>query len=176
MRAIAIRAVLALVLAAGAWLCWREAALVDRSANARMQLALLRYDAAETTMPRWTLSDIVLADAQTMVAAARRDAATANYWRARYIEAMDVGRQDIDPDLLLIAANATFRASQREGHAGPQAVQRLDGVLQAYASVLKAAPRQADAAYNYEFVARLRDAIARMPPGRAKAESATGSP
>jgi hypothetical protein len=45
-------------------------------------------------------------------------------------------------------------------------VQRLDGVLQAYASALKASPRDVEAAYNYEFVARLRDQVARAPQGK----------
>ena len=40
-------------------------------------------------------------------------------------------------------------------------VQQLDGVLNAYASALKSSPRSSDAAFNYEFVARLRDQIAR---------------
>ena len=44
---------------------------------------------------------------------------------------------------------------------GPAAVQRLDGVLNAYASALKASPRNVEAAYNYEFVARYRDQVAR---------------
>jgi len=39
-------------------------------------------------------------------------------------------------------------------------VQQLDGVLRAYAFVLKAGPQHADAAYNYEFVARVRDRVA----------------
>jgi hypothetical protein len=70
--------------------------------------------------------------------------------------------------LLLVAANASFRANQREGSAGPQGVQRLDGVLQTYAAVLKAAPRHTEAAYNYEFVARARDAMARAAAGKAR--------
>jgi hypothetical protein len=43
-------------------------------------------------------------------------------------------------------------------------VQQLDGVLQAYAAVLKASPRNLDAAYNFEFVSRVRDQVASLPP------------
>src|SRR6185503_1352735 len=46
------------------------------------------------------------------------------------------------------------------------------GVLQAYAAVLKAAPQHADAAYNYEFVARARDAMARAIPTKSKIDAA----
>ncbi|MGH9199705.1 MAG: hypothetical protein ACRD2A_00525 [Vicinamibacterales bacterium] len=172
MKIFAIRAALALVFATGGWLCWREAGLVDDTADARMRLALLRDDAADATVPRWNFSDVVLNDAVPMAAHATRGVATANYWRGRYADAMDIGRQEIDPGLLLIAANAAFRASQRESSVGQPAVQRLDGVLQAYASVLKAAPRQTDAAYNYEYVARVRDALAQAPLTRTKAEAA----
>jgi hypothetical protein len=42
-------------------------------------------------------------------------------------------------------------------------IQKLDGVLQAYASALKASARDLDAAYNYEYVARVRDQVARSP-------------
>ena len=80
-----------------------------------------------------------------------------------------------DADILLAAANAAFREAQRDPATGPAAVQRLDGVLQAYASAMKAAGsawppkprRMADAAYNYEFVARIRDQVARLRRARA---------
>jgi hypothetical protein len=175
-KSIVIRIAVALVLAAGAWLCWREARLIDRAADARMALSLLHYDAVGLAAPRWTLSDVVLSETHPLAADARRDQATAGYWRGRYADAMDIGRQEIDRDLLLIAANASFRASQREGTVGQPAVQRLDGVLQAYAAVLKAAPRQAEAAYNYEFVARVRDGIARASAGRAKPDAPAPAP
>jgi hypothetical protein len=171
-----IRAGLAVVLALVSWLCWREARLVDRAADARMALSLLRYEDVAPAVPRWTLSDAVLSDPRSLAADARLDRATAGYWRGQYADAMDIGRQEIDPDLLLVAANASFRASQREGSVGQSGVQRLDGVLQAYAAVLKAAPRHAEAAYNYEFVARARDAMARAAVGKARPEAVAAGP
>jgi hypothetical protein len=82
--------------------------------------------------------------------------------------------------VLLASANAAFREAQR-GSPG-SVVQRLDGVLNAYASALKSSPRHSDAAYNYEFVARLRDQIARTQgkgvksPGAAPAAMAGDLP
>jgi hypothetical protein len=175
-KSVIIRAGLAVVLALASWLCWREARLVDRAADARMALSLLRYDAVEPAASRWTLSDAVLSDPRSLAADARLAQATAGYWRGRYADAMDIGRQEIDADLLLVAANASFRASQREGIAGQTGVQRLDSVLRAYAAVLKAAPRHPEAAYNYEFVARARDAMARAAAGKAKPEGTTVAP
>ena len=81
--------------------------------------------------------------------------------------AADTDAGKADADILLAAANAAFREAQRDPSAGTAAVQRLDGVLQAYASALKAAPSNSDAAYNYEFVARVRDQVARAPQGKA---------
>ncbi len=190
MKTIAIRVAVAILLAAGAWVCWREARLVDGAADSRLALALLRYETIDPVAPGWTVSDAVLADGGPLSAHARRELATADYWSGRYTDAMDIGRQEIDPDLLLIAANASYRTSQREGGATQAAVQRLDGVLQAYAAVLKAAPRHAEAApqqneaapqqneaaYNYELVARVRDGLARAAAAKAKPDAPAALP
>jgi hypothetical protein len=80
---------------------------------------------------------------------------------------MEDGSQELDPEVLLTAANAAFRVSEREAAAPQQQlVQQLDGVMQAYAAVLKASPRHADAAYNYEYVSRVRDKIASRVAGK----------
>ena len=62
------------------------------------------------------------------------------------------------------AANAAFRQSQPDKGAPKDAITRLDGVLLAYADVLRADPTFADAAFNYEYVARLRDTLSRGKP------------
>ncbi len=80
------------------------------------------------------------------------------------------------PTILLTAANAAYREAQRDPAVGPAAVQRLDGVLQAYASALKASPRNVEAAYNYEYVARIRDQVARSPQGRIAGSTAASGP
>jgi hypothetical protein len=45
----------------------------------------------------------------------------------------------------------------------------LDGVVQAYADVLRKSPDLSDAAYNYEYVVKLRDQIAKGPAKSARA-------
>lgn len=67
---------------------------------------------------------------------------------------------DSDPTLLLLSANAAFRqAAIRTGT--PQVLARsLDDVLKGYATVLDRDPANGDAAHNYEFVSRLRGALA----------------
>jgi hypothetical protein len=99
-----------------------------------------------------------------------RHKANVEYWLARYQALADpsgaVGSAPApeDPALRLVAANAQFRASAPRSADPKVAIERLDGVIQAYADVLRRDPSLSDAAYNFEFVARLRDTIAREKP------------
>jgi len=122
----------------------------------------------------------------------RDERALAQYWRSEYAAIEPKrdtggGLTDTGPHLLLLAANAEFRASQRASDRN-EMLRRLDRVVKTYGEVLKiescsdststpAAPASAcetlmtDASYNYEFVVRLRDTLARSrtPPARADA-------
>jgi hypothetical protein len=148
MKTIILRIVIASVLAVGAWFSWAEADAADRRAEAKQRIVTLQYANVE--------SDV---DAATT--------ATVAYWLGQYDNVIaDTGATATDAELLRTAANAAFRGTQRDspgsGSREPGAVvQRLDVVLQTYASALKASPRDLDAAYNYEYVARLRDQVAR---------------
>lgn len=143
MRTIFIRLAIAFVFAVGAWLSWAEAKRTTRRADAAQLMATLQYTDIDRAL-----------DAGT--------AATAAYWLGRYDDVTaDTNDEGTDADVLLTAANAAFRAARRGPATGPAAVQELDGVLNAYASALKASPRNSEAAYNYELVARYRDQLAR---------------
>ena len=148
MRTTIIRLAIAILLAVGAWFSWSEAQLAARMGEATQQIATLRPAEVDRAL-----------DAATT--------ATADYWLGQYggISA-DTNNAEADAHVLRTVANAAFRSSERDPLAGSAAVQRLDGVLQAYASALKASPRDVEAAYNYEYVARLRDQIARAPQGK----------
>ncbi len=166
------RVSIALVLAVAAWACWREARLVARVADAKDRLATLRLSVDESLEPKATLSDYVPGMGRSLSSDIEQHQASVKYWLSRYADVMDVGQDDVDPAVLLLAANAAFRTSQRSGGIGPVAVQELDGVLQGYAAVLKAAwpplkgrpTTHVDAAYNFEFVSRVRDLVASTPP------------
>jgi hypothetical protein len=164
-----VRFAIAIALAAGAWFSWSEARLAARMADATRQIVTLRYSDVDRNL-----------DAVTT--------ATASYWLGQYGSVASNNDDDAaaDVQVLLTIANAAFRQTQRANENGAAAVQRLDGVLQAYASALKASPQssallggdasQKAAAYNYEFVARLRDRIARAPQGKPiKAPLATAA-
>ncbi|SRR5258706_7269716 len=88
----------------------------------------------------------------------RRQSALAAYWRSDY--AALSGKDFSDPALRFIAANAMFRDLTRQPVNAQVLVRGLDAVLKAYDSVLEVDPNDVDAAYNYEFVSRLRGAVA----------------
>ncbi len=189
MKTILFRMLIAVVLATAAWLSWSESKLTAQVAEAKQAIATFNYDDADKLAPRAALSDYLPGEKRRLSDDIRIAKANVAYWLGRYDSvAADTANGAADADILLAAANAAFRESQRDSSTGPTAVQRLDGVLQAYASAMKAVqPGQtlgADlsavasakaAAYNYEYVARIRDQVARAPTGKsAKAPAAVG--
>ena len=153
---------LVLALFAVAWLCHAEAGFTRRLASAQEHLATLRYqeDAAPGEEPAPVR---VLLPAVSLAAEARRHQARLAYWRAAYQQLMPAGDKTraTDPQIMLIGANAAFRAALGGAADKLPAAERLDPVVQAYAEVLRADPGNADAAYNYEYVARFRDTSAK---------------
>ena len=157
MKTMIVRAAIAIALAAGAWFSWAEANTADRRANARQQIVTLQYAEVDTDVDSVT-------------------SATVAYWLGQYSNVTgDTDDTVADAEVLRTAANAAFRDAQRDPGVGPAAIQRFDGVLQAYASALKASPRDVEAAYNYEYVARLRDQVARSQ-GKVKLTPAPAEP
>jgi hypothetical protein len=157
--------IIAVVLFLGGALCLSESRAMRRAAVREQRLATLQYEADSAAATRDSLADrLPLPFVQTESPETQR--AAVNYWKARY-EALTPlidgtgERPSSDPDLLLIAANATFRAKPVVADNQRGSVERLDSVMQAYGDVLRADPNSLDAAYNYEYIARLRDAVAK---------------
>ena len=71
----------------------------------------------------------------------------------------------------LLAANGAFRASQGSTDR-TDTLRRLDGAVKSYAEALKANSQQVDAAYNFEYAVRVRDAIGRSKAGAAAKNAA----
>jgi hypothetical protein len=95
----------------------------------------------------------------------RAKKASLHYWQKDYAAVVP---QQTDPvgsvaqdniELQLIIANAVFRTAQSKMKDKESALQALDQGISAYAAVLKNAPRSEDAAFNYEYLVRLRDEI-----------------
>ena len=131
-KTLVLQLLIAAVLVAGAALLWTRGSDADRLADAQRALVTLQY--ARATGSATT-------------------AAAARYWTGDY-EAVPA---DVDP---LLAANAAYRAAVAPGGTAKVMVTRLDEVVKRYAEVLRNDPANEDAAFNYEFVARYRAAIA----------------
>jgi hypothetical protein len=166
-----LRMFIAGLLAAAAWLSWSESRLAARVADAKQDIATFNHDSLDGLLPARGLSDFWPGQRRLLSDEIRIARSTVAYWLGRYgAVAEDTGTGEADAAILLAAANASFREAQREPGTGAAAAQKLDGVLQAYASAMKAVPAGSnlasvalakDASYNYEFVARLRDQVAR---------------
>lgn len=105
--------------------------------------------------------------------------AALQYWRGEYAGlagAPEGSIADTDPDnvdLQLVVANAAYRARQPQMTERMAAIRVLDEVLANYLNVLRHSAWREDAAYNYEYLARLRDDLARnrrRPPGEEAAD------
>ena len=73
-----------------------------------------------------------------------------------------------DPEVLFLAANAAYRAGQRANGDRLATVRALDAVVSTYADVIKKSPGHVDAAYNYEYAVRARDAAVLEPGDTAR--------
>ena len=173
---------LALALFALAWLCHAEAGFARRLADAQEHLATLRYQ-EDVALGEEPAPVRVLLPAASLATEARRHQARQAYWRAAYQQLMPASdkARATDPQIVLIGANAAFRAALSDAAGKLPLTERLDPVVQAYAEVLRADPGNVDAAYNYEYVVRFRDASAKQPAVKlgkiphAEASPPTGS-
>jgi hypothetical protein len=156
-----------LLLAAGA-LSLSQAGATRRLADSHQLLATLQYDLPSEEEGIATVMNRLPGPAAALHDDQQRYRANVTYWLGRYesLTELTAGTgvtAPSDPAILLVAANAAFRASAPQGPDRRAAVERLDGVIQGYADVLRKDPAFDDAAYNYEYVVRLRDTIAKAP-------------
>jgi len=179
MKSVAAPAVLALVLVVAGAAFWTTGQTARRLADAHKALATLQYagasDATTEVDRAMSLGRRVQSLTGDPVADARDVRATAQYWRSDY-GGLSAQRDatgtitETDPQILLLAANASFRASQADADRNTT-LRRLDAVVKSYADVLKGNPGQADAAYNYEYTIRARDTLSKAkptPPSRSE--------
>lgn len=175
MRSAAGGIILAIVLFVAAAASWSEAKLSRSVAEAHRRLATLHYDAEDDLDQAGSMWNRLPWPAGTSEEDVRRQRGTVAYWRTQYQSLADLtlatGAQALtDPHMLLVAANASFRAGTMDTTDRRAAVGRLDTVLLSYADVLRRDPDAADAAYNYEYVSRLRDTLAKAPARGAARE------
>ena len=178
MKSILTPTILAIVFLATGGVCWTLGQAEDRVARVTTQVMTMGYKVVADTEPL----DASLAYAarvpvvgDDLESAIRDDRASANYWLGRY-EALTLQRDsggalvERDPQLLLFAANAAYRANELEPADRKTSVQRLQAIVTYYADLLKSHPELFDAAYNYEFTARQRNSLERSARAPAAAD------
>lgn len=148
------QALVALVLAAAGAILWRTSESEHRLAAAERDLVTLRYEeaAAQAQAPGRIAS--LLPGNNRLAADAKALSATAAYWQGDY----DTVASNADAKLL--AANAAFRTARKDGGTWQAVVGTLDSVVKSYAEILREQPDNAEAAFNYEYVVRLRAVLA----------------
>jgi hypothetical protein len=180
MKAVVIPAILAVVLAGAGAAFWTIGKSEQRLADAHKELVMLRYADASAESDAVAAAPPVVQRVSGLgksdLVDARHVKSTADYWQSAYAALepkRDAGGSiaETDPEVLLLAANASFRASQNESDRN-LALRKLDAVVKNYAEVLKNSATDSDAAYNYEYSIRLRDALVKArpaAPGKAAA-------
>jgi hypothetical protein len=178
MKKVAGQIILALVLVGLGGVFWVAGRLEGRVADAHEELALLRYTAFDAEY-----GDIDQAMgyvrrvpwvADGLVDDVEEHRAASEYWQARY-DALAPQRDatgaaiEQQPAVLAMAANAAYRTGQRESGDRQAMLHRLDTAIKNYTELLKKDPKNVDAAYNYEYLVRLRDTTSKAkpaPPGK----------
>jgi len=164
------------VLAIVGYACLSVARLEGHLADAQEQAATQQFGAAQASLAaaapylrygQWV--PLLGRDARQEVAA--RGAAL-QYWQRQYDELLPAQGEPVaavdetNADLRLVVANAVHRRGQSQSTERATAVQALDEAASGYLTVLRGETWNEDAAYNYEYVIRLRDALGKgkMPP------------
>jgi hypothetical protein len=173
MRRVLGQVAIALALFVVGYVSWTVGQLQNRVADAHEELALLRYNAANASYADIEASMAYVSRvpwvADTLLTDVRGDRATGDYWLARYDSLgskRDVAGAIVEPQAseLVLAANAGFRASQHDNADRQAMLSKLDAAIKTYTALLKKDPGDADAAYNYEYVVRLRDTVSKAKP------------
>lgn len=165
------QALIAILLVAAGAILWRSSEYERRLAAAERDLVTLKYEdaAIAAAQPSGRLAGLMPMSAAPQDAKAL--ASTAGYWRGDYDKAIE------NPDAKLLAANAQFRKIREQGGSWQAVVGRMDSLVKQYAEILRENPNNTEAAFNYEYVVRLRAVFAArktvVPPFSAKGNGLT---
>ena len=175
MKGIAGFVIAALVVALAGGACLAYAGYERTMAAAEQDLATLRYEAAAEKLDaaagyagygRW-----LPRAGERAARDLRAHQATLQYWQQEYDallprEADPVGAVEGEPSALqLVIANGAYRAGQARSTDRESTIQELNEAVAGYLTVLKSEEWDERAAYNYEYLVRLRDDLAK---GRRK--------
>ncbi len=149
------QAIIALLLLGAGAILWRSSEQERRLAAAERDLVTLRYSeaGAAAAQPGGRLAGLMPGVGQT-TADARNLETTAGYWQGNYEAVAE------NPDAKLLAANAAYRNMRKAGGSWQAVVGRMDTLVKQYAEILRDDPSNTEAAFNYEYIVRLRQVIA----------------
>jgi len=169
------------LLLAGAGLFAFGTGIFERDlAEAQQNVATERFDQAEDQLAHAETYASYARWIPQLGASAERDLATRraalHYWKKDYPSVLPretdpVGAVDsANVDLQLVVANASFRNAQRGITDKAVQLQALDEAIGSYMAVLKNDSWHPDAAYNYEYLLRLRNEVAqgKRKPGSSQ--------
>jgi hypothetical protein len=147
--------IIALLLVVAGAVLWRSSEAERRLAAAERDLVTLRYSAAATAaaQPGGRLANLMPGGGRT-TADAKNVETTASYWQGNYEAVAD------NTDAKLLAANAAYRNMRTTGGSWQAVVGRMDTLVKQYAEILREDPNNSEAAFNYEYIVRLRQVIA----------------
>jgi hypothetical protein len=110
--------------------------------------------------------------------------AAVQYWQRQYDAVLPAGAEPVaavdeeNVELQLVVANSAFRVHQTEFKDKQSTIKALEETAAGYLTVLKNNTWHPDAAFNYEYIIRLRDAAAKgsqpPPPQKNEEESDNG--
>ena len=159
----------AIAAAAAAALLWSGSQVDRRLARAQQQSATLDLDGSAATLAE--MAAALDGPGAWWPFGSRREAvatrrAAVRYWQGDYAGLLadyaDVaaGAAGASPALQFLVANAAYRAGLASGDDRDRLLRSLDGAIDAYLGVLQESGGQRDAAYNYEYLVRLRADVA----------------
>jgi hypothetical protein len=158
MKSVAALLVTAIVLGLVGSVLWFAGNTERQVAAAEYTLVTLRYErAAEelTAAGDRGLLDPIL---RRLTPGADAERALARYWSGDY-ESLGAERE---VTMQVLAANAEYRALRAAGGPWQSVVSRLDTIAKRYADILRTNPENEEAAYNYEFIVKLRAAVMKV--------------
>lgn len=158
MKSVAALLVTAIVVALVGGVLWFAGNADRRVAAAEYTLVTLRYDRAAEELAAAADRGLLDPVLRRVSPGAEVEGAMARYWSGDY-ESLAVER---DLPTQLLAANAEYRALRAAGGPWQSVVSRLDTIAKRYADILRTNPESEDAAYNYEFIVKLRAAVMKV--------------
>ena len=125
MRSVVGGLLLALVMVAAAAVLWSEAAVARRIAGAHQRLATLNYDHDDGIDEGSSVLSRVPLPVALVTDELPEHRAKVAYWRAEYrdltaaapLSGGNTKKENIEPNVMLVAANAAFRSSLVDDHA-----------------------------------------------------------